>query len=390
MGADVREADGLIVVGGLCASSAHRSLDAYAQVHGVVEALRSRLRAVDADLRDLVKLVIAHTLAGEAEPVLLDAVGAALGRGVQAVVTLVPLRNLAFPGQLVQVNAIAMRERARTAVTLPGLASAGDFGCHGLRCGPFAFTSGQSAASEREPVRFPADLVAQNRCMLDNLASVLDALAVPLDSVVKGNSWRTQTPPAADYERAAQDRFAFFEVSCAAVTGITVPGLGGDGHLTRLDLWALDADLPRLSHRPPDHWDWSMDVPYSHGLQAGPWLFVGGQAALDARCNVLAPGNVARQTSLTMDYVTRVVNEAGGSLADVLSMDAYLVGGEVIANRTRCLDALSTGAHVKGSNPSCGPVLSDVPVEALAYPAQVFELEALAHLPGGSERTPRP
>ena len=48
--------------------------------------------------------------------------------------------------------------------------------------------------------------------------------------------------------------------------------------------------LPRRTLKPAQHWDWPSPTPYSQGLRCGPWLFVGGQAALDEDGNISVDG----------------------------------------------------------------------------------------------------
>ena len=69
--------------------------------------------------------------------------------------------------------------------------------------------------------------------------------------------------------------------------------------------------LPRRTLKPAKHWDWPSPTPYSQGLRCGPWLFVGGQAALDEDGKVVGAGNRADQTELVMGYVAQVLGAAG-------------------------------------------------------------------------------
>jgi enamine deaminase RidA (YjgF/YER057c/UK114 family) len=407
----LREAGELIALWGYAddALDGRQSRSLAQQLQSIVEYLTDDLNAVGAQLHHLVKIVVYHALPVSEEGQVREALGYALGTDVEVVCTLVPLRALSMKGQLAQVNAIAMRERARTSVTLLELAALPHAFCHGLRCGSFSFTSGESASSANDVIRHPQDLVGQNRCMLDNVHHILEALEVSLESVVKGNSWRAADPAPQAYLQAANDRFDFFRSSRAAVTGITVPGLSPDGWMTRLDVWAMDGRLPRQSHKPADHWDWAIDVPYSHGLQAGRWLFVGGQGALDADCAVQLPDDVVGQTRMTMEFVERIVIEAGGELRDMVAAAGYICAGEgseVFAEvaaemRRRHADTPSSGAQLSQVPPSEDPSsslplsfaspslasfssapfsLALVPVDDLAYSRQVVEIEAIAYL----------
>ena len=102
------------------------------------------------------------------------------------------------------------------------------------------------------------------------------------------------------------------------------------------------------------------------------WLFVGGQAALDEDGKVVGAGNRAEQTELVMRYVAQVLGAAGACFDDVLKLNTYYchsVGG----------GALQGGAEARSRRFSPpGPALSDVPVDELAYPGMLVEMEAIA------------
>ena len=101
-------------------------------------------------------------------------------------------------------------------------------------------------------------------------------------------------------------------------------------------------------------------------------MFVGGQAALDERGNVIGEGSPADQTELVMRYVAQVLGEAGARFEDVLKLNTYY------CHRTGA-EALHDGADPRSrcfSPP--GPAWSDVPVDDLAWPGMLVEIEAIA------------
>ncbi len=65
--------------------------------------------------------------------------------------------------------------------------------------------------------------------------------------------------------------------------------------------------------------------PYSPGVvSSGTFLFVSGQGPLDPATGRMSDGPVAEQTRLTLENLKRVVEAAGGTLADVVSVRVYL------------------------------------------------------------------
>ena len=335
-----------------------------------------------ADLSDLTKLVVFHVPGpGCGEREMRDLLARALGSDVLTTLAMVPLPRLVSPGLLIAVDAYAMRGAAgrrleRAPLDLPELASLPEPFCHGLRCEEFIFTSGQSALDERGEVLFGGDLPSQNRHALDGVAAILDGLGAGPGDIVKFNTWRAPPPSSRAYRCAAQDRFDFLAAARPAVTGITIPESTGPGPLIRMDAWAMRSNrggpFPRRTLKPAQHWDWPSPTPYSQGLRCGPWVFVGGQAALDEHGKVVGGGNRADQTDLVMRYVARVLDAAGACFDDVLKLNTYYchrVGAGV----------LHDGAEPRSRRFSPpGPALSDVPVHELAYAGMLVEVEAIA------------
>jgi len=383
---EVGRRDRLIAVSGQVALDSFGQIphpaDARAQVVAVVGRIRERLERVGADLSDLAKLVVFHVPEpGCGEREMRDLLARALGSGVLTTLTMVPLPRLAAPGLLIAVDAYAMRGAAgrrieRAPLDVPGLASLPEPFCHGLLCEEFIFTSGQSARDERGEVLFGGDLPSQNRHALDGIAAILDGLGADAGDIVKFNTWRAPPPSPRAYHRAAQDRFDFLAAAPPAVTGITIPESTRRGPLIRMDAWAMRSNrggpLPRRTLMPAQHWDWPSPTPYSQGLRCGPWVFVGGQAALDEHGKVVGAGNRADQTELVMRYVARVLGAAGACFDNVLKLNTYYC------------HRVGTGDLRDGAEPRSrcfsppGPAMSDVPVDELAWPGMLVEIEAIA------------
>ena len=385
-GCEVARRDRLIAVSGQADLDSFGQVvhpaDARAQVAAVVGRIRERLERVGADLSDLAKLVVFHVPEpGCGEREMRALLARALRPGVLTTLTMVPLPRLVSPGLLIAVDAYAMRgadgrRLGRAPLDVPELASLPEPFCHGLRCEEFIFTSGQSALDERGEVLFGGDLPSQNRHALDGVAAVLDGLGAGPGDIVKFNTWRAPPPSPQAYRRAAQDRFDFLSAARPAVTGITIPETTGPGPLIRMDAWAMRSSrgepLPRRTLKPARHWDWPSPTPYSQGLRCGPWVFVGGQAALDEHGKVLGASSRADQTELVMRYVARVLEAAGACFDDVLKLNTYYCHRVGAGTLHDCAEARS-----RCFSPP-GPALSDVPVDELAHAGMQVEIEAIA------------
>jgi 2-iminobutanoate/2-iminopropanoate deaminase len=65
--------------------------------------------------------------------------------------------------------------------------------------------------------------------------------------------------------------------------------------------------------------------PYSLAVQtASPLLFVSGMTPWDPSTGKIERGTVAEQTRLVLENISRIINGAGGNLADTVSCRVYL------------------------------------------------------------------
>ena len=64
--------------------------------------------------------------------------------------------------------------------------------------------------------------------------------------------------------------------------------------------------------------------PYSQAVQAGNFLFVSGQLAIDPKDNKLIVENVRLQTHLIMENIKAILESAGYCLKDIVQVTVYL------------------------------------------------------------------
>jgi 2-iminobutanoate/2-iminopropanoate deaminase len=65
-------------------------------------------------------------------------------------------------------------------------------------------------------------------------------------------------------------------------------------------------------------------LPFSQGVRAGNLLFIAGQGAVDDEGNFVGKGDIREQTRVTLDRVRRVIAEAGGDLANIVTATVFL------------------------------------------------------------------
>jgi 2-iminobutanoate/2-iminopropanoate deaminase len=63
---------------------------------------------------------------------------------------------------------------------------------------------------------------------------------------------------------------------------------------------------------------------YTPAIRAGDLIFVSGQVPIDPATGKLIGSSVAEQTNAVLDRVEHVLSAAGATLADIVSVTAYL------------------------------------------------------------------
>lgn len=64
--------------------------------------------------------------------------------------------------------------------------------------------------------------------------------------------------------------------------------------------------------------------PYTPAIRAGDFVYVSGQTPRDPRTGALAGDDIATQTRQVLSNVRQVLEQAGASMSDVVSMTVYL------------------------------------------------------------------
>jgi enamine deaminase RidA (YjgF/YER057c/UK114 family) len=68
---------------------------------------------------------------------------------------------------------------------------------------------------------------------------------------------------------------------------------------------------------------WENQIGYSRAIKAGNVIEVSGTSAID-RDRIIAPGDPYQQTRFIIQKIERAINEAGGSLKDVVRTRIYV------------------------------------------------------------------
>jgi enamine deaminase RidA (YjgF/YER057c/UK114 family) len=359
--------------------------DIETQTAAVMANLDKVLRGLGADLGDLVKLIAFYRndgsgneqrfLANVARQLPDDRPGPAI--------TAVPLPALAYPGMLVEIEAVAMRgvdgrRLERQAIALRGTTPLPSPLSHGIRCGEMIFVSGLSATDESGAVVAGGDMVRQSQIVMDRIGEVLHGFGATHADAVKINSYYAGAGQVADWEGAARVRARYFDEPGPAATGIPLPRHALPGLMTRSEITAMlgrdQRRLPRVHVWPEGHWDWPIHLPYKHGIRCGPMIYLGGQVALTPKGDVIEPGDLVAQTRIAMENIRRVLAGFGAGFDEVVKVTAFYQG-DASADQLHKNLSIRSGCFTEP-----GPATTGIPLPFLSYEKMAIEIEAVAML----------
>ena len=356
--------------------------DLAAQTAKVIENFGKVLQGLDGDLEDLVFLLCFYVNDGSVdETAFLEMVAAALPAGAKTAVTAVPLPDLAYDGMAVEIEGYAMRREngdrmARRYATDPEAAPLPEKFCQALHCGKMIFVSGQYPIDAAGQVQAAGDIFAQTNLEMTRIERLLAQFGAGFGDVVKSNRWYSGRAGVEDFEPAALACAAYYEEPGPAATGIPLPRHADDAVMIKISCIAMlgedGASLPRRHVWPESLWDWTVHLPYKHGLKCAEMVFIGGQVSLDKQGVTVDPDAMAPQVHQAMKHIGTILNELGLGYDDVCKVGAFYKGGGGA-------EALHSNLPIRASYFSDpGPATTGIPLPALAYEGMTIEIEVFA------------
>lgn len=133
-----------------------------------------------------------------------------------------------------------------------------------------------------------------------------------------------------------------------------------------------DASAPQAVMPPSLPAEAAQRTVYSYGVRAGNILYISGMVAFAADGSIVGDGDIEAQTEQVFTNLRSVVEEAGGTLADIVATTTYLtdVTSAPVVNAARA-------RHFTGP---VKPTHTVIGVAALARPQFLLEISAVAHL----------
>jgi 2-iminobutanoate/2-iminopropanoate deaminase len=107
-------------------------------------------------------------------------------------------------------------------------------------------------------------------------------------------------------------------------------------------------------------------LPFSPAVRAGDFVFVSGQIPRDAKGGVHM-GSIEEQTEAAIVQITRILNEAGCSLADVVKVTVFLEDARDFASFNKVYAQHFSGMPARSTVEARLMVDAKIEIEAIAY-----------------------
>ena len=288
------------------------------------EALRLALDSCGQDLQNLVSLTV--FLADYADaPDIIGALHSQLDRRATPAITFVGVSGLEGNCR-VRIDAVATPDHSQIKpILLDDLPLAAGARCHGVRAHDFIFLSGVDAGDSNGKVTPPATIQFQTATVLNRIGKILHDQKLSLADLCRTFMFMpsTELRPGYGEARKAVYKNIFEEDQFPPNSGIYIQDLGKDILLRSVAI-AYDGKQtivasPKVRKAPGS---------FSQSVRVGDWLLQAGQDAVGFNRIVEGEGDLAGQTKITLQHVKDIVEEAGGTLDDIVKTTVYLIVGQ--------------------------------------------------------------
>jgi 2-iminobutanoate/2-iminopropanoate deaminase len=339
-----------------------------------VENLEIALKTVELDLGNVISLMIHLPDYSDAAQVA-QVLGATFGKSLEIypATTFVGVAGLEG-GCRVRMDATATSSRDRETFRLMDVPLALGSRCHGVRVGNFFFLSGVDAADDEGNVVSATTIQSQTTEVLGRIDRILNAQGLSLRDVCRTFMFMPSTDYRPGYGEARKKVYKgiFAEDEFPPNSGIYIHDLGPDILLRSVAVAYRGTKTvvasPKVRKAPGS---------FSQSVRVGDWLLLAGQDAVGFNREVAAEGDLAGQTEVTLQHTKDIVEEAGGTLDDIVKTTVYLVAGQ---ERSK-FAAAYTKFFNRYSRSSTMPTGLTVEVRELS-PRCLVEIDAVAYLGG--------
>jgi 2-iminobutanoate/2-iminopropanoate deaminase len=299
------------------------------QARRTLENLATGLKAVGLDLSKIVSLMVYLPRYESAADVAEELAAAFAGdpKNLPAI-TLVGIAGLEA-GCRVRMDAIATTGGDRESFRHEDVPLAQGSLCHGVRAGNFVFLSGIDATDGQGHSALPLAIQTQTTETLGRMRRLLGTQRLSLGDLCRTFMFMpgTHYRPGYGEARKAVYKSIFAADEFPPNSGIYIPTLGANVLLRSVAIAyrgvkAIVAS-PKVRKAPGS---------FSQSMGTGDWLWLAGQDAVGFNREVENEDSFEGQIDATLRHLKDIVEEAGGTLDDVVKTTIYLVAGQ---DRTR-------------------------------------------------------
>ena len=225
----------------------------------------------------------------------------------------------------VRMDAVATASQDREPFLLNDLPLALGSRSHGIRVGNFVFLSGVDAGDADGNVSSLATIQSQTREVLTRINKILNRQKLSLGDLCRTFMFMPSTDYRPGYGEARKGIYqgVFAEDEFPPNSGIYIRDLGNDILLRSVAIAYRGKKTivasPKVRKAPGS---------FSQSIRVGDWLLLAGQDAVGFNREVEAEGDLGGQTEATLRHVKAILEEAGGTLDDVVKTTVYLIAGQ--------------------------------------------------------------
>ena len=115
-------------------------------------------------------------------------------------------------------------------------------------------------------------------------------------------------------------------------------------------------------------------IGFAHGVKAGPFVYLGGQTALDANYKIV-PGGILEQFEQAFGNVLATLRHAGGQPSDLIDVTIYLTDVDDYQRNGKAI-----GAKWREMAGTEYPAMAGIGVTRLWQPEALIEVQAVAYI----------
>ncbi|MEZ5926728.1 MAG: RidA family protein [Hyphomicrobiaceae bacterium] len=249
----------------------------------------------------------------------------------------VPLQP--WPGQLVQIQAIAQKGwRAHPHVRFVTDEVPGTYRklfkqpavTAGLRAGEMFTVPARTAAAAVQPM--PEDRIDQTMAVMQRMGRILGELGCGFQDAIKMEGYYFGTTME-QWRPLAEARASHFREPGPVATVVPCHALNPQGAHTKVEVLGLrdhwngfDKYVPREDRWPKRVWDWSIPLPYRQGIRMRDMIWTGGQVPFEPDENKGRPifaSELIPQTQFTMVLIEEILRAFGAVMSDLALLVCY-------------------------------------------------------------------